>query len=206
MHIFLLSPANCGGTRGTRLLNGRESSALAERLRTEGAPIGDVFTALSGLYFRGKIEYARRFANPPDPACPIVAGGVLIITPNAGLRGADTPITLAALRCFSTTDVDAGNEAYRRPLVSSARIVAERLGTTCDVILLGSIATAKYVDALLEVFGPRLKFPVDFVGRGDMSRGGLLLRRASSGEELPYARVDGAVRHGPRPARLGPKP
>lgn len=71
-------------------------------------------------------------------------------------------------------------------------------------MLLGSIATDKYCGVLLEVFGPRLRFPAEFVGRGDMSRGGLLLRAARSGTELRYVRVLDAVRRGPRPARLDP--
>src|SRR5262249_32645808 len=69
-------------------------------------------------------------------------------------------------------------------------------------VLLGSIASDKYVELLLEILGQRLLFPVDFVGRGDMSRGGLMLRAARSGTELPYGPVQGAVRRGPRPPRL----
>ena len=72
------------------------------------------------------------------------------------------------------------------------------------VTLLGSIASDKYVTALLEVFGERLTFPKVFVGRGDMSRGGLLLRSARYDVELEYVPVMGAVRHGPRPPRLAP--
>jgi len=41
-----------------------------------------------------------------------------------------------------------------------------------------------------------------FVGRGDMSRGGLLLRSVRYEVELDYVPVAGAVRHGPRPPRL----
>jgi hypothetical protein len=67
------------------------------------------------------------------------------------------------------------------------------------------VATGKYVDVLLEVMGERLLFPVDFVGRGDMSRGGLLLRAAEQGRELHYEPVAGAVRRGRRPPRLAPK-
>ena len=70
------------------------------------------------------------------------------------------------------------------------------------VVLLGSIATSKYVEPLLEVFGDRLLFPAEFVGRGDMSRGGLMLRSARAGAELTYVPVAGATRRGPRPARL----
>jgi hypothetical protein len=82
-------------------------------------------------------------------------------------------------------------------------VLAREIGRECDVVLLGSIATPKYTDVLLDVFGTQLRFPVDFVGRGDMSRGGLLLRRAAAGEELDYAPVAGAVVHGSRPPRLG---
>jgi hypothetical protein len=71
-------------------------------------------------------------------------------------------------------------------------------------VLLGSIASPKYVDVLLDIFGNRLRFPRDFVGRGDMSRGGLLLRRAREGVELEYARIAGAARHGARPPKLPP--
>ena len=204
MNIFILSPANCAGVRGRRLIEGRDTSLLAERLRAVGMPLGDVFSSLSGLYFRGKLTYARRFANPPDPTCPIVARGVLVITPSAGLSSADSPVTLGALEAFARVDVAADNETYRRPLVASARAVAEHIGSECGVVLLGSIATPKYVDVLHEVFGRQLKFPSDFVGRGDMSRGGLLLRRAASGRELVYVPVEGAVRHGTRPPRLQP--
>jgi hypothetical protein len=62
-----------------------------------------------------------------------------------------------------------------------------------------------YVDPLVRAFGYRLFFPPDFVGRGDMSRGGLMLRAASSGEELTYALVEGTTLHGPRPARFTPR-
>ena len=73
-----------------------------------------------------------------------------------------------------------------------------------EIVLLGSIATPKYVDVLLAAFGGSLLFPGDFVGRGDMSRGGLLLRAARAGEELGYRSVAGAERHGRRPAKLEP--
>jgi hypothetical protein len=71
--------------------------------------------------------------------------------------------------------------------------------------LLASIATGKYVDVLLENFQHRLRFPADFVGRGDMSRGGLLLRCAVDKTELTYISVMGAVRSGKRPPKLTPR-
>jgi hypothetical protein len=186
------------------VLSARATFDIAARLRSpEGAPLGDVFAFVSGLYFRGKLTYARRFAAPPDPTNTIVGGGVHIITPNAGLRIPETLVTQEAVRAFAGADVHAGNASYRRPLEQSARSLAAELGA-CDVVLLGSIASPKYVDVLLGIFGERLRFPADFVGRGDMSRGGLLLRKAAEGTELDYVAIAGAVRHGSRPPKLPP--
>ena len=183
----------------------RAAFELAVRLRTpDGAPIGDVFAFMSGLYFRGKLAYARAFARPPDPASPVSGAGVFVITPNAGLRTADTLITVAGVRSFAAVDVSVDNPKYRKPLERSARVLAADLGARCDVVLLGSIASPKYVDVLLDIFGERLLFPAEFVGRGDMSRGGLLLRCVSAGQELGYMPVAGAVRHGQRPPKLEP--
>jgi hypothetical protein len=166
--------------------------------------LGDVFTFVSGLYFRGKLTYALRYAAPPEPGNPIIGCGVHIITPNAGLRSPDTHVTQQALRAFASGDVDPSNQSYRRPLERSARALAREIGTDCDVVLLGSIASPKYIEVLLAIFGARLRFPIDFVGRGDMSRGGLLLRRALDGRELEYAAVAGAILHGARPPKLPP--
>jgi len=173
---------------------------LALRLRrAPGAPLGEAFAFLSGLYFRGKLFYGLTFARPPRGV-----PGVLVITPNAGLLRADHPVTLATLRRFARVDIDVDEPRYRRPLARDARRLDEMAGSRTEIVLLGSIATGKYVDLLLEVFGPRLLFPPDFVGRGDMSRGGLLLRCAREGRELSYASIGGAVRHGPRPPKLPP--
>jgi hypothetical protein len=195
--IFLLSPANCSGARARQVLSPGAEFPLALELRSKaGARLGDVFSFVSGLYFRGKLTYARRFATPEG------GSGVHIITPNAGLRSPDTFITADAVRRFASSAVDPANAAYRRPLERSARALADETGLNCDVVLLGSVATPKYVDVLVGIFGDRLRFPLDFVGRGDMSRGGLLLRKAREGVELDYAPVLGAVLHGARPPRL----
>ncbi len=179
--------------------------ALARQLQSrEGAPLGDLFSFVSGLYFRGKLTYARRFARPPDPEDPIIAGGVLVITPSAGLRAADTPVTVESFQGFARTDVDARNAAYRTPLEQSSKALHAAIGPDCEVVLLGSIASGKYVDLLMPIFGERLMFPPRFVGRGDMSRGGLMLRCVEASEELDYVPLAGAVRHGQRPPRLEP--
>lgn len=203
--IFLLSPANCSGPRAQMLLSERASFDLARRLRSrQGAALGEAFAFISGLYFRGKLAYALEFANPPEPDLPLTASGALAITPNAGLRPVETGVTVDALRKFATVDIAADDPRYRKPLLSSARALAAEIGPETEVVLLGSIASAKYVDVLIEVFGDRLLFPIEFVGRGDMSRGGLLLRSVRAGQELTYVPVKGAVRHGPRPPKLPP--
>jgi hypothetical protein len=205
--VFLLSPANCGGRRASQVVSDKAEFALARRLRSPGgAPLGEVFAFMSGLYFRGKLAYARRFAAPPDPGEPLVSGGVLVITPNAGLRGADVAVTRDSIRGFAGEPIDLENERYLRPLERSARTLRAAVGAECEVVLLGSVASGKYVEVLQPVFGDRLLFPSAFVGRGDMSRGGLMLRCADSGDELEYVPIEGAVRRGPRPPKLEPLP
>jgi hypothetical protein len=203
--IFLLSPANCNGIRAQQILSPKAQFALAVELRSRhGAMLGDVFAFISGLYFRGKLTYAMRFAAPPDHENPIVGLGVHIITPNAGLRSPDVNVTPKAVAAFADGDVHQSNTNYRRPLEKSARALLQEIGPDCEVVLLGSVASPKYVDVLTAIFGDRLLFPIDFVGRGDMSRGGLLLRQAREGVELPYVRFLGAVVHGARPPKLPP--
>jgi len=204
--VFLLSPANCGGLRAQMMLSPKAGFELARQLQSaEGAPLGEVFSFVSGLYFRGKLAYARRFARPPDPAdYSVTAGGVLVITTNTGLRAADTPVTAESFRAFALGDIDLRNESYRQPLEKSAKTLREAIGPDCEVVLLGSVASGKYVDLLLPIFGDRLMFPEHFVGRGDMSRGGLLLRCVMAGYELPYVPLSGAIRHGQRPPKLEP--
>jgi hypothetical protein len=198
--LFLLSPAHCGGKRASFLLNENASFDLARRIREPGgAALGEVFSFLSGLYFRGKVAYSDRFAVPP----PNVAGSH-VITTNRGLVPTHTIITIDDLRAMGCGDIDSGEATYREPLERDVRRLRDAAGDDCDFVLLGSVATGKYVDILLDILGPRLLFPIDFVGRGDMSRGGLMLRRVEEGLELEYAPVSSTVRCGRRPARLLP--
>src|SRR5688500_7623592 len=198
--VFLLSPAHCGGERAKLLFRPQARFELAMKLRTpQGAMIGEVFAFLSGLYFRGKLAYALHFANPPAG----IDSGQLVITTNRGLLPAHTYVTLKDLERMGAVDIDADERRYRAPLTKSVRALASAIGgVDCDVVLLGSVATGKYVDVLQKHLGPRLKFPAEFVGRGDMSRGGLMLRCVDEGRELTYVPVAGAVRHGQRPPKL----
>jgi hypothetical protein len=181
--IFLLSPASCGGKRAALLFNDRAEFDIARRVREPpGAPLGDVFSFLSGLYFRGKLTYAREFENPP----PRRALGIQIITPSDGLLSPGSLVTLNDLKRFATVPIDAEESRYWYPLERDAGKIAERIGPKCHVVLLGSISTGKYLDVLLPIFGDRLVFPKEFIGKGDMARGGMLLKRAASGEQLTY--------------------
>jgi hypothetical protein len=196
--IFLLSPAHCGGRRAAILLSDRAAFPLAERLRSARVSLGEAFCFLSGLYFRGKLTYAGRFARPPEGE-----SGVQVITTHRGLLSPETPVGPQELREFGTVDIRADSPDYRTPLERDLAGLERLAGV--EIVLLGSVATGKYVDVLLEVLGDRLLFPAEFVGRGDMSRGALLLRAADDGKELTYEPVAGAVRRGPRPPRLPPR-
>jgi len=193
--IFLLSPAHCGGKRAAILLNERAAFPLAQRLRSPGISLGEAFSFLSGLYFRGKLTYAAHFARPPEGQ-----GGVHIITTDRGLLSPETRIGAGDLREFGTVDIRADRPEYRTPLRRDLSRLEEL--ENLEVVLLGSVATGKYVDVLLEMLGDRLLFPAEFVGRGDMSQGALLLRAAEAGRELTYQPVAGASRRGPRPPKL----
>jgi hypothetical protein len=199
--IFLLSPANASGVRARLILGESGRLLLAQRLRGEGAPLGEVFSFISGLYFRGKLTYARAYADPPQ-GLP----GVLVITTSRGLVSPDKVVTLDELCEISSVPVAATESRYRIPLERDAKLLSAAMGEECEVVLLGSIATPKYVEPLLAQFGARLMFPAEFVGRGDMSRGGLLLRCVREGVQLRYARVAEADRQGRRPAKLTPLP
>ena len=198
LRIFLLSPAHCGGKRATILLNERATFPLAQRLHSRsGVPLGEAFSFLSGLYFRGKLAYADRFARPP-----VGHRGVLVITTDRGLLAADAPVGSRELREFGTVDIRPDHPGYREPLARDLARLSQ--DADADVVLLGSVATGKYVDVLLEFIGERLLFPREFVGRGDMSRGALLLRAVREGKELAYEPVAGAIRRGQRAANVGP--
>ena len=192
--IFLLSPARCSGERANLVYSERAKFPLALKLRSGQATVGETFSFLSSLYFRGKLAYAQHFAAPER---------VWIVTTNQGLLPPDTPLNLKQLRRMAAVPIAIDEPRYTRPLKRCARQLAQE-STDAEVVLLGSVASGKYVDLLLSVFGDRLKFPSQFVGRGDMSRGGLMLRAVHSGEELSYIPVAGAIRHGKRPPRLLP--
>jgi hypothetical protein len=183
------------------ILSDRAQFELAKKLRSKrGATIAEVFTFLSSLYFRGKIAYANAFARSSDGDC-----GVFVITPTRALVDARSTITLSDLREFAAVEIHEEDPRYRKPLEKSVQRLAQELSPDCDIVLLGSVATGKYVEVFLKHFRDRLQFPADFVGRGDMSRGGLMLRCAADRTELRYISVAGAVLNGKRPPKLAPR-
>jgi hypothetical protein len=197
--LFLLSPANTSAIRGRLLLNRNSEFELAQRIRQQGAPLAELFSFISSLYFRGKLAYAEAFSRSPTGSPT-----TLVMTTSRGLLPPETVITLDDLLEMSAIPIDPHDARYRDPLCRDARALARVLPDGSQVVLLGSIASGKYVDPLLEIFGANLLFPQQFVGRGDMSRGGLMLRCAQAGLELDYVSVHSTIRRGPRPPKLSP--
>lgn len=180
--VFLLSPAHSGGKRAALLTRPGATFELARQVEIGAAGLGDVFAFCSGLYFRGKLAYAHHFAAPPPGVC-----GVQIITPSRGLVAPGLLVGAKDLAEFAEVPVDSQEPRFTRPLEIAARALAD--SPAAEVILLGSVATGKYLDTLQPIFGDRLLFPVAFSGRGDMSRGALLLRSIATGQELDYGPV-----------------
>ena len=195
--VFLLSPAYCGGRRAGQLVRQGSTVALAPRLDAGILSLGEAFAFMSGLYFRGKLAYATAFGRRATGSASYV------ITPTRGLQTPDLPVTRALIDEFAAVDVATDEPRYFEPLVTDARQLAASLPGHARVVLLGSIATSKYLDVLQDALGPRLYFPADFIGRGDMSRGALMLQRAASGVELEYVVAsETTVRRGRRAPRL----
>jgi hypothetical protein len=177
--IFLLSPAHSGGKRAAMLTRPAATFELARQVQIGAAALGDVFAFCSGLYFRGKLAYARHFAGD--------FGHVQIITPSRGLVETDLCVGARDLAEFAGVPVDSREPRFTKPFRDSAAALSAL--EPGEVVLLGSVATGKYIDTLLPIFGERLLFPVEFAGRGDMSRGALMLRAVAAGKELKYGPV-----------------
>jgi len=177
--IFLLSPATLSGKRGKMLLNPQARFTLAQALQSpEGAALGEVYSFVSGLYFRGKAAYAARFASG--------SAGSRIITPGGGLCRLDERVTAERLADWQRVLIGEHNPHFTAPLARHVSELADSVGAETRFVLLGSVASRKYVVPLLEVLGPRLFYPAKFAGLGDMARGALLLRCVREQRELEY--------------------
>lgn len=193
--IFLLSPASLNGIRAKQLMSPRAKFEAAQLYRSpEGVPIAMAFTFMSALYFRGKIAYALHFTGP---------GHVFVITPGYGLVPPDWRINEERMKVMKKTPIDVTKRAYVKPLIRDAAEIAASKPES-EVVLLGSVATGKYVDVLQPIFGERLRFPGAFAGLGDMARGGLMLRAVRADRELDYTPLS-SPRHRP-PGTSGKMP
>jgi hypothetical protein len=182
--VFLLSPANFSGVRAKQLTAPGAKFPAAVAFRSEsGVAIEDAFSFMSALYFRGKAAYVRRFA--PTPAA------IQVIAPGFGLVPFGWTIDATRFTKLEKTPVDPASRSYRTPLEQHALSLAESVAPDGKVVLLGSVATGKYIDVLWPVFRERLVFPRCFAGLGDMSRGSIMLKASVSGEELDYVPIDG---------------
>jgi hypothetical protein len=181
----VLSPANLSGRRAKVLLNPKAKFDLARRLRSRGAGLGEVFSFISGLYFRGKLAYASTFGE----AVTDQNSRVLIITATRGLLAPSTVIKPEDLDEMATVPIRNSEPRYRLPLERDAMVLTSRLPRDQQIVLLGSVATSKYLEPLSNIFGNRLLIPSEFVGLGDMSRGSLLLRAVREGNQVPYIGV-----------------
>ena len=170
---------------------------MAQQFRAGTLELGAAFAFFSGLYFRGKLAYSQNSV----PA----ARSTLMITPTRGLMAPRERVKPELIREFAAVDVALDDLRYRGPLERDVKLLARILSDEADGVLLGSMASGKYVDLLLPLLGSRLCYPTAFIGRGDMSRGGLLLRCVDDGNELDYeVLVNGVRPRGPRPPKLDP--
>lgn len=182
-HVFLLSPASLSGRRAGYLLSPRSRFELATRLAQDGVPLGEVFSFISGLYFRGKWTYVKTFAGAQIEDCAFVITAARgLVSPFAVVRDRD-------LRSMAGVAIHHQNPDYAEPLERDAALLASKLGPEDRVVLLGSIATPKYIAPLSRIFGRRLLIPSAFVGLGDMARGAMMLRAARENRPLDYVAV-----------------
>jgi hypothetical protein len=187
--IFLLSPASMSGLRAKQLMSPRAGFDAAVRYRSpEGVMIAEAFAFMSALYFRGKIAYSLHFGG---------AENTHVIAPGFGLVPPTWMITEERMKKMSRTDVDMRDRTYVKTMRQTSLDLAKSLDPDTLVVLLGSVATGKYVDILLPIFGDRLRFPAAFAGLGDMSRGGLMLRAVRANRELEYTTLDAPRHRGP---------
>lgn len=198
--IFLLSPATAHGARAKTLLAPEPRSPVATQLASaDGMPLGQIFTYLSGLYFNGKLTYARHYSTPPPS---LGRTGIYIITMTDGILTPEHRIGLDDLQRYAAAEKQ--TEDGRRALETSARALAETIGPRCDVVFMGSVASDKYTAIIEPVFGRRLLFPPELVGRGQLGRGALLFRCVRENRELDYVPLADLVDRGrSAPARGG---
>jgi hypothetical protein len=164
------------------LFNPAARFRLAQELRSpQGAAVGDLFSFVSGMYFRGKLAYARAFGHAASGQA-----SAYVISAGGGLCRPEESVSLGRLQAWATVSIHHDNPHFTAPLVRHASALREQVDRDAHFVLLGSIASDKYVMPLSEALGMNLLFPIEFAGLGDMSRGALLLNSVRERRELAY--------------------
>src|SRR4051812_47772346 len=130
--VFLLSPANASGERMQMLVRPQAQFDLAQRVRAGAASLGEAFAFTSGLYFRGKLAYAQKFARTPEGV-----PGILVIAPGAGLVPAETTVRTEQLVALGKVPVDEADRRFTEPLLEASRLLVGALPPDGEVVLLG---------------------------------------------------------------------
>jgi hypothetical protein len=199
-YTFVLSPASLSGRRAKVILAPSSHSKLAIELRLSGVPLGEIFSFISGLYFRGKLAYATTFSRSGKTQ----SDSVFVITSTHGLVSPHTVTGLGQLREMAKVPIHISNPQYRLPLERDVLRLAQRIDENDRVVLLGSVATPKYVEPLWNILGNRLLIPSAFIGLGDMGRGSLMLRAVREAKQLLYVGVTPVARKGSSQASVVP--
>ena len=108
------------------------------------------------------------------------------------------PDVAGAWAFLENSDLVCAEQDVQAAIRRLAEQLTERLRDAYPLVLVVMGGAVVFAGQLL----PRLRFPLEFVGRGDMSRGGLMLRRVEEGRELTY----GAVPRGPAARLRGSRP
>jgi hypothetical protein len=180
--VFLLSPADAGARRAAMLISPKSQFELALRLRSTGISLGEAYSFMSPLYFRGKLAYAAAFARPTKPNL----AGIQVITPSKGLLTPGTTLNLAALQSLGADRIVHHDPGYRDPLQRDLALLSSAIDTHTRLVFLGSLASKRYLPHLLEGLGSRLLVPRLFPGMGNMQRGALLLGCVREQRQLEY--------------------
>lgn len=180
--VFLISPADVSGKRAKMMESPRATFDAARKLQSDdGVPIGEAFAFMSALYFRGKLAYANHFQRPSGNL-----PGTLVITAGRGLVTPDFPVRIADLRRMRRTRIHDKPGKYRNAVRRDALDLEAEASDATLFVLLGSLATGKYLDVLVPILGERLVYPKALIGMGDMKRGATLLNAVRDNRELDY--------------------
>ena len=141
--------------RGSSSTSARSSTWPSGCGSRGGAALGDVFSFLSGLYFRGQADLRARVRGAAARRA-----GRSRHHAERGLLPAEEPVTLARLRALRARADRRGRAALPAARWTATRAtLADAIPPDTEVVLLGSIATGKYVDILADGLRRAAAFP-----------------------------------------------